>query len=349
MTAPDAYSVVIACTRASTDLRSLAALRRLSSGSRPREILLAVGGNPSHQRNLGVKACSSPLVYFLDDDSEVPEGTPEHLSSHFTDRRTAAAGGPNLISPDASPFERSASAVLASWLGSFSVRYRYTARGAVKEASEKDLILCNMMVRREAFLREGGFREDLYPNEENEFLNRLMHRGYQLMYDPRAHVFRQRRKDWGPWLRQSFRYGQGRARQMRVYPCLSDMVHLAPAFFLLYILWLVLIVVCPPCGCAHTTGSLRSILLVTAPLALYLTLAIATGLSAASWHRRLTDAVRVPSLILSRHLAYGVGLWAGLFGPSLRPDPREVELFKALSGPKGWTLRRLKPSKGSRP
>ncbi len=346
---PGAYSVVIACGRASTELESLGALKRLPPASRPREIFLAVGGNPSRQRNLGVQACSEPLVYFLDDDSEVPETTPAHLSSHFADERTVAAGGPNLASPNATPFERSASAVLASRLGSFSVRFRYTSFGSVKQASEKDLILCNMMMRRETFLREGGFREDLYPNEENEFLNRLMHRGHQLIYDPRAHVFRPRRKDWGAWLRQSFRYGRGRARQIRVYPCLSDMVHMIPAFFLLYLLWLCLIQLCPPCACARATGSIGTTLLAASPLFGYLALAFATGLSAASWHRRLSDAFRVPLLILSRHLAYGVGLWVGLFGPPLRPDTREVELYAAKLSPRGWTLRRATRLKGNQP
>jgi succinoglycan biosynthesis protein ExoA len=229
------YSVVIACNRADNKIPCLEPLLALPSADKPREIFVSVGKNPSWQRNMGVSACKSPYVYFLDDDSQVVPQTPRHLMAHFEDARTAVAGGPNLCRPDAAPFEKTVSAVLASWMGSFKVRTRYAALGSVKEATEKDLILCNMMVRRETFITEGGFRNDLFPNEENEFLNRLLHRQYRLVYDPRAFIFRPRRKNLRAFCWQSFRYGKGRARQMKVYPCLSDLVHLIPAFFLVYL------------------------------------------------------------------------------------------------------------------
>jgi len=344
------YSVVIASIRLDPAIRSLSSLSELPRHERPAEVIVAVGRNPSHQRNLGVAAARHPLVYFLDDDSHVPPGTPSHLVSHFTDERVAVAGGPNLASSDATPFERTVSAVLASWMGSFSVRTRYSARGSVKEATEKDLILCNMMVRKDIFLSEGGFRKDLFPNEENEFLNRLLHLGHQLIYDPTAHVVRPRRKNWWAWTYQAFRYGQGRARQMRVYPCLSDLVHTIPAFFLLYLVGAV--VLAGPCPIAHPVCPLMASPILhtafTLPLTLYLLLIIGTGLSAASWHRRLGDLWNVPLLILARHLGYGAGWWAGLLGPfsNLRRD--KVELFTAKPSRKGWSLQSI-PPKRSRP
>ena len=232
------YSVVIAVDRTDKPLAVLEGLKQLPPGERPKEIFACEGKNPSLQRNLGVQQCKTELVYFLDDDSFVCPGTVKHLSSHFEDGRTAVAGGPNLVPPDAISFEKTVNAVLASWMGSFKVRNRYAAIGSVKEATEKDLILCNMMVRRKTFLSEGGFRVDLFPNEENEFLNRLLHKGNRLVYDPRGAVYRSRRKSLGAFCWQAFRYGRGRARQMKVYPCLSDIVHLAPLFLLFYLVTL---------------------------------------------------------------------------------------------------------------
>ena len=170
------YSVVIASDRVDKPLPVLDGLKKLPASERPKEIFVCGGKNPSRQRNLGVAQCKSPVIYFLDDDSVVAPGTVHDLLSHFEDPRTAVAGGPNLVPPDAISFEKTVNAVLASRMGSSSVRFRYAAIGSVKEATEKDLILCNMMVRRETFLGEGGFRTDLYPNEENEFLNRLLHK-----------------------------------------------------------------------------------------------------------------------------------------------------------------------------
>ncbi len=53
-------------------------------------------------------------------------------------------------------------------------RARYRAVGGRRRCGEKELILCNLLLSRKVFLSNGGFREDLYPNEENEFLNRLL-------------------------------------------------------------------------------------------------------------------------------------------------------------------------------
>src|ERR1035441_4666961 len=220
------YSVVIAVDRTDKPLTVLEGLQKLPPSERPLEIYACVGRNPSLQRNLGVGQCKTELVYFLDDDSFVSPGTVRHLGSHFQDARTAVAGGPNLVPPDAISFEKTVNSVLASWMASFKVRYRYAAIGSVKEATEKDLILCNMMVRRKTFLAEGGFRVDLYPNEENEFLNRLLHKGSGLVYDPRGAVYRSRRRSLEAFCWQAFRYGRGRARQIKVYPCLSDIIHL---------------------------------------------------------------------------------------------------------------------------
>ncbi len=315
------YSVVIAVDRTDKELPVLKGLRALPLSERPREIFASVGRNPSLQRNLGVGQCRSPFVYFLDDDSVVASGTPTHLLSHFEDKRTAVAGGPNLVPPDASSFERTVNSVLASWMGSFKVRYRYAAIGSVKEATESDLILCNMMVRREVFQGQKGFRVDLYPNEENEFLNRLMHHSYRLVYDPRGAVYRSRRKSLQAFCVQAFRYGRGRARQIKVYPCLSDLIHLTPLFFVFYLLTLPLSLFIYVPHSNLFEGFWWS------PFLLFGALSLGTGISAASWHRRAMDTVKVPILIFLRHFLYGIGLLVGFLTAPLKPV-QEAKLFQ---------------------
>jgi cellulose synthase/poly-beta-1,6-N-acetylglucosamine synthase-like glycosyltransferase len=327
--------------RVDKDIPVLRSLAALPAAARPKEAFACVGKNPSLQRNLGVKECRTDMVYFLDDDSLVMPETIQELSSHFQDNRTAVAGGPNLVPPDASSFEKTVSAVLASWLGSFKVRYRYAAIGAVREATEKELILCNMMVRRSTFLKEGGFRVDLYPNEENEFLNRLLHKGYRLVYDPRGAIYRSRRRSWQAFCYQAFRYGRGRARQIKVYPCLSDIIHLIPAFFVLYVLSLSALF-CPrfqdPCG--------SFFLLATFPLFVFGLLALGTGISAASWHRRFMDTFKVPVLIFLRQFFYGLGLIAGFF-TAIPVPPKDAKLYRVRWSGKSFKLAPVK-AKGAR-
>ena len=342
---PLPYTAVIASDRIDKEIRSLTALAQLPKEDRPAEILVAVGRNPSGQRNLGVEKSRSPLVYFLDDDSQAIPGTPRGLISHFGEDHTAVAGGPNLCPPQASPFEKTVSAVLASWMGSFSVRNRYAAIGAVKQATEKDLILCNMMVRRKTFLAEGGFRKDLYPNEENEFLNRLLHNQYRLVYDPGAAVFRHRRKNLGDFCYQAFRYGRGRAQQMKVYPCLSDLVHLIPAFFLFYVISL-LVSLAPALVPSWAAFFLASPYWPY-PFYLFLALSLGTGVSAISWHRNPLDLFTVPLLIFLRQVFYGIGLLAGLATPIPEREEVPTRLYKAVL--KGSKFRLAEIKLGKRP
>jgi succinoglycan biosynthesis protein ExoA len=335
------YSVVIASINADKNIAALKALNQLPVHEKPKDVFVCVGQNPSYQRNLGVKHCKTPLVYFLDDDSLAIPGEIPNLISHFQDSRTAVAGGPNLVPPDAISFERTVNAVLASWMGSFKVRSRYAAIGSVREATEKELILCNMMVNRKTFIAEGGFRTDLYPNEENEFLNRLLHKSYRLIYDPRAGVYRSRRKSLNAFCVQAFRYGRGRAQQMKVYPCLSDLIHLAPAFFLFYLIALVI-----PWVVSSDYLLLNFLKSPWAwvPLCLFMLLSIFTGISAASWHRRFMDVFKVPILIFLRHSFYGIGLMAGLF-TTLHKPAKHVKVYQVQWAAKAYKLKFLSEDK----
>ena len=49
--------------------------------------------------------------------------------------------------------------VLMSWIAFGPSRARYAKVGAVRATSEKELILCNMLGRRETLLQHGGFNE----------------------------------------------------------------------------------------------------------------------------------------------------------------------------------------------
>jgi hypothetical protein len=118
--------------------------------------------------------------------------------------------------------------VLGSYFGSMSARARYRALGEPRLSGEKELILCNLMIRRARFSALGGFREDLYPNEENEFLNRLQAAGGRLCYSPWAVVERPRRGTLAAFAAQAFNYGRGRMRQMRANFFKGDLVHLLP-------------------------------------------------------------------------------------------------------------------------
>ena len=60
---------------------------------------------------------------------------------------------------------------------------------------------------------------------------------------------------------------------------------------------------------------------------LFLVLAVATSISVTSWYRDWSDVLKVPILILLRHLFYGWGMLTGFFYSIPRPV-QEVKVFR---------------------
>lgn len=199
------------------------------------EILVAEGHNPSRQRNEAVRQAQGEIIYFLDDDSLVQPDCLKRLADHFADPMVTVVGGPSLTPSTDSLLQQAIGSALASALGAGGVRNRYQSRGTIRKTDEKELILCNLAVRRSAFISCGGFDERLYPNEENELLDRLRASGGILLHDPQLVVKRSQRRTLAAFARQMFRYGQGRARQTRIAG-FSGIMPFAPLFLFIYLL-----------------------------------------------------------------------------------------------------------------
>jgi len=91
-----------------------------------------------------------------------------------------------------------------------------------------------MAIRRDLFLAMGGFDERLYPNEENELLDRIESKGLQILHDPDLAVQRSQRSTIGAFIRQMFNYGKGRAQQTKISRRFS-IISFIPLFFVCYI------------------------------------------------------------------------------------------------------------------
>lgn len=262
------------------------------------ELLVAEGANPSNQRNQAVQQANGAIIYFLDDDSLVTPDALQRLEQHFADPLVVAVGGPSLTPATDSLLQRGIGAVLGSVLGAGGVRNRYRAVGALRETTERELILCNLAIRRDAFLAVGGLDERLYPNEENELLDRLKKDGGKLLHDPLLAVERSQRASLPAFVRQMYRYGRGRAEQTSIAG-FNSLMPFVPLAFVVYLMtlpfvsipgwWLPLLVY----ACAGCLCSLRAALQQRQPLFLLL----------------------VPLLLPLLHIANGVGLLTGFLFP----------------------------------
>jgi GT2 family glycosyltransferase len=210
------YTVVVPMARFRADEPVLASLRATPAPDGGLQIIVAQGVHPARQRNLAVTRALGDVVVFLDNDCLLGEGFWPQLAADFLRPEVEIVGGPALLRPGASDWEQIFHALLTHPLVVGGVVARYTAWGKSREASQTDLILCNLAVRRSTFARIGPLSNDLYPNEENEWLDRAHAAGLGAFYDPALQVFRPQRRSPGEMFRTLLRYGIGRTRQFRV-------------------------------------------------------------------------------------------------------------------------------------
>ena len=287
---------------------ALDALRLLDAAAFPFEILIAEGKMPSRQRNLAAEQSRGDLIYFLDDDSRVVVDCLAQCAAAFEDPQVAVVGGPSLTPDYDSRLQHLFGAVLTSPFGSGAVRNRYRSVGLPRKTTEQELILCNMAFRREPFLGAAGFDERLYPNEENELLDRLARSGYALVHLPNMAVRRSQRHSLAAFVRQMYGYGRGRAQQT----LLSGPGSLTSFIPLVFVLYLVLLPLLP------------TVIFWKLPLIAYATLAIIFAIVSVIATGRL-ETVLVACIFPVMHCSNGVGLLFGLVrGKPKSPESAEV-------------------------
>ena len=282
------------------------------------EVIIVKGNNPSLQRNMGVAETKGEILYFLDDDSIPDPGNIDKALAVFkSDDKIAVVGGPSLTSTTEPPAQRAFGAALASVWASGKSCNRYKKSGLRRETTEKELILCNIFIRKDVFNGMQGFKEELHPNEENEFLNRIQAGGYKLIYDPAITVSRPARPAYKDFIKQCFTYGRGRAEQIMIGFNRNDLVNFVPAFFVFYLFMLAL-------------GGWRDLLSLV-PLLVYMGgtiyFACKEGAVLNTPYGYMRMLINLPAL----HVSYGVGFMWGLikYVTGQRKEiNREIEIKK---------------------
>ncbi len=264
------------------------------------EIYAISGNQPTKQRNicLGLPL-QGEFVYFIDNDTCVTEKALAEFKRVLAakGRELGVLGGPTLTPATDTYLMKNFGAVLSSPLAVGSISSRYSKRGTLRETDDSELILCNLLVRREIFDKFGKFSEKLYPNEENEFIFRLKLAGVKIYYSPEFFIYRSQRKTFRHFLKQMFVYGRGRGEQTRLSPKSLRPELLAPSLLFLY--------------CA----ALIPALLISGYPAIALPLAVYSLVIILPWLPKPAAAPLYPALAFIAHLTYGIGfLWGVVKG-----------------------------------
>ena len=302
-------TIIIAARPDQAEVRAVAAAQKLECADGQVEILLARGRQPSVQRNAALRAARGEIIYFLDDDSIAPPGNLRRALEHFQSPDVKMAGGPSLCPPDAPGLQQAFALTMGSWLAFGPSRSRYRACGGVRATSEKELILCNLLARREDLLQLGGFNEALYPNEENALMDELQKRGGKLLYDPDLIVHRPPRPNFRSFCKMLLSYGRGRAEQFRLHPTLRSAPNFVPPLFCLYLVAL-----------PFLPAVFRWV------AAAYLAAVLVQAIAVLGWRKWLW-LPQIMGLIFVSHVVYGLGFWRGCV---TRPKPPPAAVSDAV-------------------
>ena len=192
---------------------------------------------PSYARNLAAKNTDAPLLAFTDSDCIVDREWLTELTKGLQEYPDAVScGGAQKIPDDASAFEKRVYLFMKN-VGFVTDYMRGSGGEEVIEVNHN--ASCNVMYKREAFLKENGFMEGLWPGEDVEFDYRLRKKGYRIVFNPKAIVYHYRPDDIKKFSDMMYRYGKVQALLVKKYGFFRK-IHLVPLSFFLLLSLLVL-------------------------------------------------------------------------------------------------------------
>ena len=254
--------------------------------------------SPAEKRDAAVDVAAGEILAFVDDDAYPAPDWLDRALERLDDPAVAAVGGPG-VTPPQSPFrERASGAFYESLFGSGGLRARFRASGPSRTVD--DWPAYNLLIRREALARVGGWGSSFYGGEDTKVCLALREAGYTIVYDPAVLVYHHRRAIFAAHLRQVGNVGRHRGYFVRKFPGTSA----RPTYFLPAAALLGLVVALP--WIARTAGRRRRALLAAVGIG-----AVISGSAALDGEDAAVSAV-LPSVVAASHAVYGAQFLRGL-------------------------------------
>jgi GT2 family glycosyltransferase len=274
------------------------------------EIIMSVGNWPSSQRNQAARLAKGEILYFFNRDTQLqPDVFKRMVTIINRDTAIAGVGGVDITPESNNYMQHLFGYAMGSYFAHWKMRARYVPVGKEKIACENELLLSNMAIRKSIFLETGGFNERLYPNEENELINRISKMGYKFIYSPEIKIYRDRRRNVFKFIKQFYSYGNGRLNQMNVEGVFKNIQFLLPLALLVYVISLFF---------------LGNSWIFFIPLAIYLSLAVIDSIYLSLKNRK--NLIILPAVYFIMHFSYALGMLSGIckntYGRKTRAMPQ---------------------------
>ncbi|MBV9102360.1 MAG: glycosyltransferase [Candidatus Eremiobacteraeota bacterium] len=283
------FDVYVVTDEAETIAQDGLVVTCLSSGAVP----------PNYKRKMAAEQSDADVVALLDDDAYPVAEWLSSAVAHFENGDVVAVGGPGVTPPGDSPSQRASGAIYASPLVSADAVYRYLP---LAPRDVDDYPSCNLLVRREPFLRHVQSCLRYWPGEDTKLcylLTKVEHK--RIVYEPRALVYHHRRNLFWGHFRQVWNYAVHRGFFAKRYPATSLRAqYFAPSTFVLGNLLALVALPFFPASRALLGGA-----------ALVYALLVASSAIGAQGRPRPNPTLVALGIYLT-HLTYGVGFLVGL-------------------------------------
>ena len=285
------------------------------------EIFDVSGNHPTYQRNRCIEKSEGDYIYFLDNDSFLPKSSLK-LSHQClkANKEIAILGGPSLPKEGDSFFQMAIAKLFSSYLSSGPSSNRYTQRGKFRECDDGQLILCNLIVKKSTFDKVGLLNENLYPNEENEFVFRVLSQNLKVYHHPGIKIHRSHRENHWFFFKQMFNYGRGRAEQTMIRPGSFKKTLLLPILFTFYLIAVLFGFI------FFSQWELISLVtLMFLPLIGYI-IVMFTAMREAKLIK--WEVIHFPVLFFLSHISYGLGFITSCLWPFKKQKKVEMYFFQ---------------------
>ncbi len=189
--------------------------------------------SPAIKRDIGAESAKGELLFFLDDDSYPEKDWINKALPYFDDPSIGAIGGPAITPLNDSFLQKVSGAVFLTKVGG-GVPERYYPTGKTKEIDDWPSV--NLVVKKDLFIKIGGFKSEYWPGEDTKLCLEIIKEGSKILYAPDVIVWHHRRPGLLRHLKQVGNYGLHRGFFAKRYPETSfKLLYFIPTLFVLYL------------------------------------------------------------------------------------------------------------------